>query len=79
MSLPPTSIIGLYFVEQKSAFEAPAFESADVPQQLKTVVTTYERLLKKPKPAPPKVCSSCLDCLLLLVCTFPVALTSLIH
>jgi len=34
------------------AHEAPVFESADVPQQLKAVGVQYEKLLKKPKPAP---------------------------
>lgn len=37
----------------KSPFEDPVFESGDVPLQLKPVGLIFDRLLKKPKPAPP--------------------------
>ena len=37
------------------ASEEPVFRSEDVPKQLTVVAREFERLLKKPKPAPPKV------------------------
>lgn len=37
-----------------TAFEPPAFESADVMPQLKTVTLNFEKLLRKPKPPPEK-------------------------
>jgi len=41
--------------EKQSPFEKPVFESSEVLKQLKPVSTVYEKLLKKPKPAPPVV------------------------
>ena len=38
-----------------SASEEPVFRSEDVPKQLSLVAREFEKLLKKPKPAPPKV------------------------
>merc|ERR1712146_239096 len=38
-----------------AASEEPVFRSEDVPKQLSMVAREFERLLKKPKPAPPKV------------------------
>ena len=35
--------------------EKPAFHSSDVPNQLKSVATAFDKLLKKKKPEPPKV------------------------
>lgn len=37
----------------KSPFEDPVFDSADVPLQLRTAGMLLDRLMKKPKPAPP--------------------------
>merc|ERR1711871_1263418 len=44
-------------VEQEAmeGSEDPVFRSEDVPKQLSVVAREFERLLKKPKPAPPKV------------------------
>jgi hypoxia up-regulated 1 len=41
--------------EATSPYEAPAFESSEVPAQLKPVSNIFEKLLAKPKPAPPVV------------------------
>lgn len=38
-----------------SPYEAPVFESSEVPVQLKPVSSIFEKLLAKPKPAPPVV------------------------
>jgi hypothetical protein len=38
-----------------TAFETPAFTSAEVMSQLKPLTLQLDKLLKKPKPAPPKV------------------------
>jgi hypothetical protein len=43
----------------KSPFEDPAFMSSDIPLQMKIVIKEYDRLNKKPKPAPPKVEKVC--------------------
>jgi hypoxia up-regulated 1 len=40
---------------KKSAFDEPAFFSSDVAPQMKPVASLLDRLLKKPKPIPPKV------------------------
>ena len=37
-----------------SPFDAPVFDSADVPLQLKAASVIFEKLLRKPKPAPEK-------------------------
>lgn len=38
-----------------TAFEQPAFTSTDVQNQLKPLTAQLDKLLKKPKPVPPKV------------------------
>jgi hypothetical protein len=40
-----------------TAFETPAFTSTEVLNQLKPLTVQLDKLLKKPKPVPPKVCS----------------------
>jgi hypothetical protein len=39
----------------KSPFEEPAYDSADVPLQLKPVGLLFDRLMKKPRPPPPVI------------------------
>lgn len=39
--------------EKTSPFEKPAFDSSEVPLQLKPVISMYDKLMKKPKPVPP--------------------------
>jgi hypothetical protein len=43
--------------EALTAFETPAFSSTEVLNQLKPLTVQLDKLLKKPKPVPPKVCS----------------------
>lgn len=40
---------------KKTAFDEPAFLSSDIAPQMKPVAAMLDRLLKKPKPVPPKV------------------------
>ena len=40
-----------------TAFEPPAFTSTEVANQLKPLTIQLDKLLKKPKPTPPKVFS----------------------